>query len=426
MAAEIRAKCSTITGVGASLRSKVLANDRIATKTKANIFQAILLSRILFNAGAWPILTSAEHARIHTAILKHTRTIAASDSRRYDLAQDKSTPTPTQVPPIEPTPRSQAPPTTEDAPEPATDTTTNTKGMPITCPTEAPPGPTDTAETSTDRHAWLSDQKVYETTGLCAPFVAILRLRLLLLIRVLTSSPAPLRWALSAAAPARRSWICAARHDVEWLAKHTEEFQHWKGSSFEDVCANIAHQPRPTRAAINKVKRNMAYSDKQLWATTATLRNIDVQLPCLTCGEVFDSRQALSAHANRDHGAVRDIRTKVNTQWCAACLQHFGSIERVVCHLKEKATRCMATYIMAIDDLDHDDQLQAKQAATAEARSCCSEGQHRAFARTPVMRMPGPLSLHATLAGICHTRLLRDGMRSRTLAEVMDAVQAQL
>ena len=90
----------------------------------------------------------------------------------------------------------------------------------------------------------------------------------------------------------------------------------------------------------------------------------------------------------------------------------------------------MATYIMAIDDLDHDDQLQAKQAATAEARSCCSEGQHRAFAKTPVMtpvmRMPGPLSLHATLAGICHTRLLRDGMRSRTLAEVMDAVQAQL
>ena len=81
MAAEIRAKCSAITGAVANLRPRVMANDRISMRTKANLFQAVLLSRVLFNAGAWPILTSAEHTRIHSAILKYLRTIAASNAR---------------------------------------------------------------------------------------------------------------------------------------------------------------------------------------------------------------------------------------------------------------------------------------------------------------------------------------------------------
>ena len=410
MAAEIRGKCSTITGLVGSLRHKVMANDRIHTNTKANIFQAVLLSRILFNAGTWPILTSAEHTRIHTAVLKHARTIAASEHRRKTL--DLNTRGAILL----------------AASTPLAPTTGTAVGTTTTCPhpPDAPPYSGETIEPSIHQHRWLTDQDVYKTTGLCAPYVTILRLRIMLLIRVLLVAPAPLRWALSAAAPAKRSWVRAVRRDLEWLCEHTDEFKHLKGSSFEQVCSSIRRNPRAVRVALTKVSRNAAYSDKRLWATTATLRAIDVQHPCLTCGEVFGTRQALAVHAYRAHAVVRDIRAKIGTHWCAACLQHFGSIERVVCHLREKATRCMAAYLMSMDDLDQEAREQATKAAAAEARSYTAEGRKRHFASAPAIRLAGPLSLHATLAGICHSSLLRDGRRGRSVSEVMDAIQAGL
>ena len=66
----------------------------------------------------------------------------------------------------------------------------------------------------------------------------------------------------------------------------------------------------------------------------------------------------------------RDIRRKVNTHFCVACLQQCGSVERVVCRLQEKFARCMATCIASMPDLDDEALDSALQAAAAEARAC--------------------------------------------------------
>ena len=384
MAAEIKSKCSTIAGAVAQLRPKVLSNDLITLRAKAHLFQATLLSRVLFNAGAWPLLTSAEYTRIHTAILRHIRAIANSETRRH-AHDDSATTQPTAQHPSAPH---------QDQP---------------------------TRESTNDR-GWLSDQQVYQITGMCAPFVSMLRLRVLLLVRVLLSGPLPLRLVLSAAAPARRSWLRAIQADTAWLAKHTDEFKHWAGKHFADICVDICANPGRVRAKINGVMSNVAYSDKSLWATTATQRAIDVLFPCLHCDQVFATKQGLAVHTYSAHGFVRSVRSKVNTHYCAACLQHFSTIERVICHLCDKSTRCMATYLMCIPDLPQDEYTRAREEAAAEARSCIAAGHKRHYAAAPAVRMSGPLSWHATRAGICHTQFLRDGRRRRTVGEVMDAI----
>ena len=361
------------------------SSDFISTKTKGNLLQALLLSRILFNAGTWPLLTSAEHTRIHTAILRHTRSIARSEARRKAEDSDVATHLPVE-------------------PGPGCEKVGGGWG-------------------GGDKN-WLSDQQVYQLTGTCAPFIDLVRLRILLWIRVLASAPMALRVALSAAAPAKRSWIAAVRENITWLANHTAEFEHWKGKPFEEVCADAAARPGRARAGINKVKANPAYSDKLLWATTKSHKAIDLRFPCICCGQVFGTKQGLAVHAYKAHGLIRDVRFKIDTHFCVACLQHFGSVERVVCHLREKSTRCLATYLVGMPDLSPEDCDQAQDAAAAEARACRAEGRKRHFASTPVIRLAGPLSPQAMLAGICHAKLLRDGKRGRSVGEVMDAICA--
>ena len=372
MATEVKARCATIAGIVGRLRARILANDSIPRKPKANILKACLLSRVLFNAGTWPTLTAAEYTRLHTCILKPTRSIAASIERT----------------------------TAEDIAAPAT----------------------SIDEVSGD-FAWLSDQQVYELTGTCAPFITLVRLRVLLLLRVQAAAPHNLRCALAAAAPARRSWVRTIGVDLQWLATHTSEFAHWVGLSLVQRVNDAAADPKGTRRRVNLVAANAAYSCKMLWATSAVQKAIDLQFPCRHCDMVFTTRQAVAVHNYRVHGMVRDIRRKVNTHFCVACLQLFGSVERVVCHLREKAARCMATYIASMPDLDDKALEVAVQAAAAEARACVAEGRKRHFAATPAIRLCGPHSLCATRAGIHHARLLRDGHKRCTVQQVLDIIE---
>ena len=93
------------------------------------------------------------------------------------------------------------------------------------------------------------------------------------------------------------------------------------------------------RRQLASVANNAKYSCKEAWATTKTMKQVDEVHKCPNCVFTFESKQAMSVHNYKMHGSVRAIRCKVDTHHCQACLQYFGSYERVVCHLVEKATR---------------------------------------------------------------------------------------
>lgn len=370
MAAEIKARCSSVSGVVAPLSGCVFANDAIPKKAKAHILQACLLSRVLYNAGTWPVLASAEYARLHTSILRPTRRIAAS-VERVAVAT---------LPPL------------------------------------------DTEELGA--HTWLSDQQVYSLTDTCAPYVMLVRLRVMLLLRVLVHAPVQLRCLLAAAAQAPRSWMKAIAADLQWLAANTHEFEHWIGLALHERAQDAATHPKATRRRLNLVAANAEYSLKSRWATTAALKAIGESFPCRHCDRIFCTRQALAVHTHRAHGFCSDIRRKVDTHHCVACMQLLGSIERVVCHLREKSSRCMATYIASIPDLEDDAMHHIHGVAADEVRVLAKAGRKRHFAADPAIRLCGPLTLCAFRAGIGHARLLRDWRKRRHWTEVLADLEA--
>ena len=393
MAAEIRARCGAVAAAGGKLRKKVLSNDALREETKANITKAYLLSRALYNAGVWPTLFSAEAGRIHTAVMKLARAIAAS-ARRKEKVKELAT---------------------EAA---------GTTGAAATADAQQADGARIDKGAEEVKHEWLSDQAVHESTRIPAPAVMISRLRVLLLIRVLTQAPWSLRVAISAAAPAPRSWVKAVSHDLEWFATATEELKGWRGKSFHERCSHIARNPKETRKLLNAAIANVENSRKERWATTRTLRQLGERHACSVCAALFDSKQAAAVHEYRQHGKISDIKAKVSSHHCVACMQYFGSYERVICHLREKATRCLASYIADVPDLDAETAKEINEASLEESRACVQAGRKRHFACAPAIRLHGPLTRTATLSGICHARLLRDGKRGRSVQDVLDAIGA--
>ena len=363
MAAEIRARCASVASIAGRLSAKVLRNPHIGVAMKANIVKAYILSRVLYNAGAWPTLTSAELSRLHSCIMKLMRRIAATG-----LGKDK----------------------------PAADEPTS----------------------------WTSDQETYMTTGFAAPVVMVARLRLLLMLRVLSKAPTCLRLALAAAAPARRSWYKAVANDFQWFANNTTQLSDLNHLTVEGMIGVALANPRAFRRRLNAAVADADNSAKAKWAITAAQKALGEKFPCPQCGLTFDSRQAAAVHAYKLHGTTRPIRRKVETHFCVACLQHFGSIERVVCHLAEKATKCVATYLADIPDLDDNTFNAASVQAAAEAKANVAEGRKRHYASLPVIRLQGPHSHTASRAGICHARLLRDGKRGRSVAEILEDLAA--
>ena len=360
MAAEIKARCSTNSSFRVICCAKILNSDDISEVFKTNLTQAFMLSRVLYNCGTWPTLYSGEITRLHAAMAKVYKFVVRSNKRQ------------------------------------ASGTINNKNNIIVT-----------------------TDDMIFDDTGFCAPFVMLIRARMLLLVRVVLHAPRALRVVLAAASGAKRSWIRAVQNDLDWLANTTEELRFLGELSFLLRVEWIRDNASTFRRLLAKVANNGEYSKKHCWASTKSMRQVDTEFACPHCDLKFDSKQAMSVHNYRQHGSVRAIRSRVSTHHCIACLQYFGSIERVVCHLVEKASRCYATYLMGVDDMSAEAFDETNAIAREEARVCTAEGRKRHFARVPVVRLAGPHMEDAVRAGICHKNLLRDGKRSSTIDEVI-------
>eukprot|EP00973_Karenia_brevis_P018294 2511344-Karenia_brevis.AAC.1 len=146
---------------------------------------------------------------------------------------------------------------------------------------------------------------------------------------------------------------------------------------------------------------------REAWAASRAVRQMDAQLPCPSCGAVFGSKQALAVHQYKEHGVTRELRRFIDGVQCVACLQHFHTRERLVCHLAEKSARCRQIYYMCVSPMS-DDQFKALE---DEGRSVVAKlqrsGWKRHKAEDPVLRAEGPLRLQCEMACIRHSNLLR-------------------
>ena len=107
---------------------------------------------------------------------------------------------------------------------------------------------------------------------------------------------------------------------------------------------------------------------------------------CPECDFCGVTKQSASLHRFKTHGRHRPLRDRVNTHHCCCCLQHFGTYERVICHITEKSARCEHYYKGWVPVLS-DDELHAFRLATAEnSQKYARSGVRRHHVDMPAIR----------------------------------------
>ena len=207
-----------------------------------------------------------------------------------------------------------------------------------------------------------------------------------------------------------RSWFAAVLTDVKMLAK-SEHLAEFDSSSMPKLWETVSCQP----GRFKKCAALAARDDLVLAAALAQHKAVPLDPgahPCGLCAASFATKQALSVHAFRKHGARRETRTRVDEPSCVACLQAFGTRERLIAHLEDKSPRCRAIVLATLPPLPAE-RLAEITAEDAEiSRGLARGGRRRVDAATPAVRLQGPLIAPAAAAGISHAT----GLRTQTNA----------
>ncbi len=74
-APDIKVRMGSLRGVSRSIRSRLLRHNDIDIKTRATVLRALLLSKALFQCGAWPELPVGERKRVHSAVMRVYRSL---------------------------------------------------------------------------------------------------------------------------------------------------------------------------------------------------------------------------------------------------------------------------------------------------------------------------------------------------------------
>eukprot|EP00973_Karenia_brevis_P027662 3812914-Karenia_brevis.AAC.1 len=110
---------------------------------------------------------------------------------------------------------------------------------------------------------------------------------------------------------------------------------------------------------------------------------------CPHCEKVFGSKAACAVHCHKIHGNWNKFKAKIETDFCAACLQHFECPTRVYNHLY-KSARCSRVYddfpVLAswVCDKVWDGEL-------LKHRALIKRGYKHHKAAMPAIRCQGPL-----------------------------------
>ena len=117
---------------------------------------------------------------------------------------------------------------------------------------------------------------------------------------------------------------------------------------------------------------------------------IDRKFECPECGKTFESLRAMGAHAFQKHRAVNLAQRYTSSNVCRACLRIYDHRDSVLHHLKYFRTGCLLKLITLVPPLDNA-QLQAVQHDAASSRVATKRQHRRSRHRWPPSQAQGPL-----------------------------------
>ena len=241
LAPETTARAAAIRTTLAAISQRVLGNPHTPWGTKTLVTKLHILSKGLYQAGAWPTLQTNELKPIHGAIVGTCRRLTAA-------------------------------------------TAAITNAQPLTEP------------------------ELYAHTHLQAPLVIIIQARLLLFVRLALKATTRLWLQLSAAWPAKRSWLRAATEAFEYLTEHAPQFHTYKGASLQTWYELARAKPTALRTQITQALSHADMQERTMWTTTDAPQAPGQDLQC-PCGYQAKSRAQLAVHAYTAHHAMRNVRS---------------------------------------------------------------------------------------------------------------------
>eukprot|EP00438_Fugacium_kawagutii_P017753 Skav224498 [mRNA] locus=scaffold1478:110944:117147:- [translate_table: standard] len=111
---------------------------------------------------------------------------------------------------------------------------------------------------------------------------------------------------------------------------------------------------------------------------------------CDQCAATFDSYQKLCTHAFKQHGTPNLAQRYASTNVCRACLKMYNSRQEVIHHLKYMRTGCLVKLVMCKDPLT-DEDLISLQEANKDVRRQKRNQLRTATHRLHMTRAAGPL-----------------------------------
>ena len=320
---------------------------RVDTQTKLAIVRSCLLSKGLFQAGCWPILTSSEAARLHKGII-HIFASCVPNAATY--AEDLS------------------------------------------------------YDALLDKYALPAPAVMVLSCRLRLFLRVVRRAPPQLVGQLLLARPGRRSWLRAIEADFGRLAFDKTHSEVAAQFGYDSALSDNLSAIFL-ICRAARSK---VRSALRVYTSDPANSKLSSWAPPRCAR-VFQHHPCERCGQSFASRQAVSVHRFRAHGVVPIFRAKVASPGCPCCLQWLWSRSRLIEHLG-KGERCRE-FCARLDDLPPEVIATADEEEAREARRLQSLGLRRHTVMQPAVRAEGPLPLAAVQAGICHVNLLRTGRK---------------
>ena len=130
---------------------------------------------------------------------------------------------------------------------------------------------------------------------------------------------------------------------------------------------------------------------------------IDAQ--CVQC----PTPQGLNWHLFDIHGLSDPVRSLVQGTVCKACMQEYGSRERLVRHVSTTSPRCARFYFECCIPYSIQDTEKLDEEARAQTRLLAKKGLRRVHAAHPPVRVEGPMEARAFELGISFIFGLKNG-----------------
>ena len=324
MLAEIRHRMSTTDEAQFGLVARVLRRREIASDSKMSLARALVFSRLLHNAGTWPMLSDAEYKTLHIRMMRVLRPMSSH---------------------------------TVSAP--------------------------------------LSDSQVLQEVQAPSLRLALLRLRLQYLARLLQHPCAYLLQLLDVEADNHMSWLQAVKDDLGVMhtsCRKLESMPH-PSTDFRAWVELIRLHPRQWTGFVKStVTHCVASGDLNDPAGGRTI-NVEAGVPfaCHVCDAVCVSAKALRAHAYRVHGIRSSAAGFADTDGvCPVCCWCYHDRSRLVFHLRHDSRPCLAHLVDHFTPF-HPDLVKLMDRSDTQAKMANqSKGRHCRFADLPAFRMPGP------------------------------------